>query len=223
MNELAKISNVHPLVKKNRQQQLAKLQPQLDEGLVKRQYWRTPTEARFSVLNDASFPTNASKYWQAVREQSTHYEELIRLSFGHRRNEIKIKRIKHKLRHLETDDQFGLMDLEVDLDECLFIRQSYELQAENRVKELQTWSDIMAELTEAEDFDTTNVDTHQAQSYLQTLENRRKTLSPGSSQPEIMNVLGPLNTLRRLLGLDELSLEETMKEIKDGRGERTSR
>ena len=156
MNELAKISKVHPLVKKNRQQQLAKLQPQLDEGLVKRQYWRTPTEARFSVLNDASFPTNASKYWQAVREQ-------------------------------------------------------------------QTWSDIMAELTEAEDFDTTNVDTHQAQSYLQTLENRRKTLSPGSSQPEIMNVLGPLNTLRRLLGLDELSLEETMKEIKDGRGERTSR
>ena len=61
MNELAKLENVHPLVKSDIQKQLAKLQPELDEGLVKRQYWRTPTGARFSVLNDASFPTNASK------------------------------------------------------------------------------------------------------------------------------------------------------------------
>ena len=48
------------------------------------------------------------------------------------------------------------------------------------------------------------------------------TLSPSSSQPEIMNVLGSLNTLRRLLSLDELPLEETMKELKNGRGETTS-
>tara|TARA_R100001594_G_scaffold41862_1_gene73744 strand:- start:955 stop:1614 length:660 start_codon:yes stop_codon:yes gene_type:complete len=219
MNEIAKLKNVHPLVKSDLQKQLAKLQPELDEGLVKRQYWRTPTEARFSVLNDASFPTNASKYWQCVREQAVHYTELIRLSFSHRRNEVKIKRIKHKLRHLETDDQFGLMDLEIDLDECLYVRESFKMQGENRVKELQIWSDIMKELTDAEDFDTENVDTHQAQSYLLTLDNRRKTLSPNSTQPEIMNVLGPLNTLRRLLGLDELSLEKTMKEIKNGTGE----
>ena len=219
MNEIAKLKNVHPLVKSDLQKQLAKLQPELDEGLVKRQYWRTPTEARFSVLNDASFPTNASKYWQCVREQAVHYTELIRLSFSHRRNEVKIKRIKHKLRHLETDDQFGLMDLEIDLDECLYVRESFKMQGENRVKELQIWSDIMKELTDAEEFDTENVDTHQAQSYLLTLDNRRKTLSPNSTQPEIMNVLGPLNTLRRLLGLDELSLEKTMKEIKNGTGE----
>ena len=219
MNEKAKLKNVHPLVKSDLQKQLAKLQPELDEGLVKRQYWRTPTEARFSVLNDASFPTNASKYWQCVREQAVHYTELIRLSFSHRRNEVKIKRIKHKLRHLETDDQFGLMDLEIDLDECLYVRESFKMQGENRVKELQIWSDIMKELTDAEEFDTENVDTHQAQSYLLTLDNRRKTLSPNSTQPEIMNVLGPLNTLRRLLGLDELSLEKTMKEIKNGTGE----
>ena len=69
-----------------------------------------------------------------------------------------------------------------------------------------------------EDFDTENVNTHQIESYLQILENRRITLSPSSSQPEIMNVLGQLNTLRRLLSLDELPLEETMKELKDGTG-----
>ena len=218
MNELAKLENVHPLVKSNVQKQLAKLQPQLDEGLVKRQYWRTPTEARFSVLNDASFPTNASKYWQCVREQAVHYTELIRLSFSHRRNEVKIKRLQHKIKHWEAANEFDLMDLEIDLDECMYVRESFKMQGDNRVKELQIWSDIMKELTDAEDFDTENVDTHQAQSYLLTLDNRRKTLSPSSTQPEIMNVLGPLNTLRRLLGLDELPLEETMKGIKDGSG-----
>ena len=34
MNELAKLENVHPLVKSDIQKQLAKLQPELDEGLV---------------------------------------------------------------------------------------------------------------------------------------------------------------------------------------------
>ena len=124
---------------------------------------------------------------------------------------------------MEADDEFALMELEVDLDECLFNKKEYQIQALDRVREIQMWSDIKKELTDAEDFDTENVNTHQIESYLQILENRRITLSPSSSQPEIMNVLGQLNTLRRLLSLDELPLEETMKELKDGRGETTSR
>ena len=115
------------------------------------------------------------------------------------------------------------MELEVDLDECLFNKKEYQIQALDRVREIQMWSDIKKELTDAEDFDTENVNTHQIESYLQILENRRITLSPASTQPEIMNVLGQLNTLRRLLSLDELPLEETMKELKNGRGETTSR
>ena len=34
------------------------------------QIWRTEPEMRYSVLDDVSYPTPASKYWQCVREQS---------------------------------------------------------------------------------------------------------------------------------------------------------
>ena len=211
------------LLPKKIHDQMTKLVAECNDSMAKKQMWRTDTEARFSVLNDAKHPTNASKYWQAVREQSVFAEQFTILSFNYRRNEIKIKKIKHQIEHLEADDEFALMELEVDLDECLFNKKEYQIQALDRVREIQMWSDIKKELTDAEDFDTENVNTHQIESYLQILENRRMTLSPSSSQPEIMNVLGSLNTLRRLLSLDELPLEETMKELKDGRGETTSR
>ena len=211
------------LLPKKIHDQMTKLVAECNDSMAKKQMWRTDTEARFSVLNDAKHPTNASKYWQAVREQSVFAEQFTILSFNYRRNEIKIKKIKHQIEHLEADDEFALMELEVDLDECLFNKKEYKRQALDRVREIQMWSDIKKELTDAEDFDTENVNTHQIESYLQILENRRITLSPASTQPEIMNVLGQLNTLRRLLSLDELPLEETMKELKDGRGETTSR
>ena len=211
------------LLPKKIHDQMTKLVAECNDSMAKKQMWRTDTEARFSVLNDAKHPTNASKYWQAVKEQSVFAEQFTLLSFNYRRNEIKIKKIKHQIEHMEADDEFALMELEVDLDECLFNKKEYQIQALDRVREIQMWSDIKKELTDAEDFDTENVNTHQIESYLQILENRRMTLSPSSSQPEIMNVLGSLNTLRRLLSLDELPLEETMKELKDGRGETTSR
>ena len=204
------------LLPKKIHDQMTKLVAECNDSMAKKQMWRTDTEARFSVLNDAKHPTNASKYWQAVKEQSVFAEQFTILSFNYRRNEIKIKKIKHQIEHMEADDEFALMELEVDLDECLFNKKEYKRQALDRVREIQMWSDIKKELTDAEDFDTENVNTHQVESYLQVLENRRMTLSPASTQPEIMNVLGQLNTLRRLLSLDELPLEETMKELKDG-------
>ena len=207
------------LLPKKIHDQMTKLVAECNDSIAKKQMWRTDTEARFSVLNDAKHPTNASKYWQAVKEQSVFAEQFTLLSFNYRRNEIKIKKIKHQIEHMEADDEFALMELEVDLDECLFNKKEYQIQALDRVREIQMWSDIKKELTDAEDFDTENVNTHQVESYLQILENRRMTLSPSSSQPEIMNVLGSLNTLRRLLSLDELSLEETMKGLKNGTGE----
>ena len=218
MTDLTKTHNINSLLPEKERKQMIELIIECKDSMDKKQLWRTDTEARFSVLNDAKHPTNASKYWQAVKEQSVFAEQFTILSFNYRRNEIKIKKIKHQIEHMEADDEFALMELEVDLDECLFNKKEYQIQALDRVREIQMWSDIKKELTDAEDFDTENVNTHQVQSYLQILENKRNTLSPASSQPEIMNVLGQLNTLRRLLSLDELPLEETMKELKDGTG-----
>ena len=43
---------------------------ELRDTWTKKQIFRTETEARISVLQDAKYPTKASKYWQYVREQN---------------------------------------------------------------------------------------------------------------------------------------------------------
>ena len=47
-------------------------------------------------------------------------------------------------------------------------------------------------------FDTKNVNTHQLESYHQIMKGKAKTLTPGSSQAEVFNVLGQLQTIERV-------------------------
>jgi len=67
---------------------------ELRDTWIKKQVFRTETEARFSVLQDNNHPTTAAKYWQCVKEQSVFLENLMILSFDYRRSEAKIKRRK---------------------------------------------------------------------------------------------------------------------------------
>ena len=56
-----------PLLDNNDYQQFLKYKEELKDTWIKKQVYRTETEMRVSVLNDAKFPTNAGKYWQCVR------------------------------------------------------------------------------------------------------------------------------------------------------------
>ena len=67
------------------------LKEELIDNSHKVQLYRTETEMRVAVLNDASFPTPASKYWQSVREMDVMHRELIKMSFEYRKNLIKLK------------------------------------------------------------------------------------------------------------------------------------
>ena len=75
-----------------------KMIPELRDTWGKKQMFRTETEMRFSVLSDNKYPNNASKYWQSVREQNTHFENLMNLSFDYRKNDVEIKNQKRKLK-----------------------------------------------------------------------------------------------------------------------------
>jgi hypothetical protein len=70
------------------------------------------------------------------------------------------------------------------------------------------WSQLKAEQVAADRFfDTTSPNTHQAHSLMLELENRRATLTPGSSHSEVFNVLGPLQTVRRLYEFQSRPIE----------------
>jgi hypothetical protein len=171
------------------------LKEEIKDTWHKKQVFRTETEMRMSVLQDAKYPTLASKYWQCVREQNVFFENLMSLSFDYRKNEVKIKRLQKKL--TEATDPLKVEMLEILLEEKLYGRANMELVAKDRMREIAQWSKLKTEYDDGS-FDTKNVNTHQAQSYKLIMQNKVKTLTPGSSQAEVFNVVGQLQTIERL-------------------------
>ena len=180
-----------------------KLIPELQDTWMKKQMFRTETEMRFSVLSDNKYPTRAAKYWQSVREQNTHFENLVHLSFDARKNEVEIKKLQREIR--EVNDPLDKEMKQVELEEKLYNKAQMELVAKHRMREVATWSKLKKEFHDGS-FDDKDVDTHQAHSYLLRLQEQKKTITPGTSQPEVFNVLGQLEALEKNIQEKKLSL-----------------
>jgi len=187
--------NLHNLLDPNDVSKFKELTGELRDTWTKKQVFRTETEMRFSVLNDLKYPTKASKYWQCVREQNVYLENLMTLSFEYRRNDAKAKQLEKKL-DKETDDYKREL-YKIDLDEKQFMRAGMELTAKDRMREIRLWSKIKKEVNDGS-FDTENVNTHQLDSYHKIMINKKDTLTSGSSQPEVFNVMGQLHSIERI-------------------------
>ena len=168
---------------------------ELRDTWTKKQVFRTETEMRMSVLQDAKYPTKASKYWQCVREQNVFLENLMSLSFDARRNEVKLKKLKQKIK-LEKDP-IKLELLQIDIDEKTYGVANMQLVARDRMREIKLWSTLKKEFDDGS-FDTKDVNRHQLDSYAIVMKNKAETLTQGSSQPEVFNVLGQLQTIERV-------------------------
>ena len=171
------------------------LTSELRDTWTKKQVFRTETEMRMSVLQDAKYPTKASKYWQCVREQNVFLENLMSLSFDARRNEVKLKKLKQKL---ETEkDPIKLELLQIDIDEKTYSVANMQLVARDRMREIKLWSTLKKEFDDGS-FNTKDVNRHQLDSYAIIMKNKAETLTSGSSQPEVFNVLGQLQSIERV-------------------------
>ena len=183
------------------------LTEELRDTWTKKQMFRTETEMQFSVLNDAKYPTKAAKYWQCVREQNVFLENLMTLSFDYRRAEVKIKRLQEKLD--KEEDPLKRELLQIDIDEKTYGKASMQLVARDRMREIKLWSKFKKKFDDGS-FDTKNVNTHQLNSYHLTMKNKAETLTTGSSQPEVFNVLGQLQSIERIK--KDIQIENKKKE-----------
>ncbi len=198
--------NIHALIEKeapslnnlldpNDVKEFKELTGELRDTWTKKQVFRTETEMRMSVLQDAKYPTKASKYWQCVREQNVFLENLMSLSFDARRNEVKLKRLQEKLK--TEEDPLKKELLQIDIDEKTYSVANMQLVARDRMREIKLWSTLKKEFDDGS-FDTQDVNRHQLESYHQIMKNKAETLTSGSSQPEVFNVLGQLQTIERV-------------------------
>ena len=182
---------------------------ELRDTWTKKQMFRTETEARFSVLQDNRYPTKAAKYWQCVREQSTYLDNLMTLSFDYRRNEAKIKWLEGKID--KEEDEYKATKYQIDLDECRFSKASMEKVAKHRMREIKMWSGLKKEFNDGS-FNDKDVNQHQLESYGLHYAQKAKTLNAYSSDTDIFNVMGQLQSLQRIKKSGELENNTERKE-----------
>ena len=188
-----------------------KLIPELQDTWMKKQMFRTETEMRFSVLSDNKYPTKAAKYWQSVREQNTHFENLVHLSFDARKNEVEIEKLQRDIK--KEKDPLDKKMKQIELEEKLYGKAQMELVAKHRMREVATWSKLKKEFDDG-NFDKKDVNSHQAHSYMLRLQHQKNTITPGTSQPEVFNVLGQIDTLERVIREKELAPPKEKKKLK---------
>ena len=175
---------------------LRRLNVELEDTWRKRQVFRTECEMVFSVLNDGAYPNKAGKYWQCVREQAMMLDNLTIVAFDYRRNEVALKR--HERRLAESIDELDREDAQIDIDECLFKRESIRQNANDRVREIETWSDLKTQLDDGT-FNTIDHNAEQIDTLYQQLIARRNSLTEHSSPDERRNVYGPLQTIEAFM------------------------
>ena len=199
--------NLHNLLSTKEVSDFKAMTEELRDTWTKKQVFRTETEARFSVLQDNRYPTKAAKYWQCVREQSTYLDNLMGLSFDYRRNDAKIKYLEKKIAN--EKDEYKLTKYEIDLDECRFGKASMEKTAKHRMREIGMWSGLKKEFNDGS-FNDQDVNQHQLESYGLHYAQKAKTLNNNSSDTDIFNVMGQLESLKRIRKSGEL--ENSYKE-----------
>ena len=182
---------------------------ELRDTWTKKQMFRTETEARFSVLQDNRYPTKAAKYWQCVREQSSYLDNLMHLSFDYRRNEAKIKWLEQKIK--KEEDEYKATKYQIDLDEARFGKASMEKVAKHRMREIKMWSKLKSEFNDGS-FNDKDVNQHQLESYTKMYSGKAKTITDGTSEAEVFNIIGQLKSLERIKASGELENKTEKKE-----------
>jgi hypothetical protein len=184
-------------------ERLQALVPELLHVVKTRTIFRTPTEARFSVLNDVKHPTPASKYHQAKLEQAVMLDNLIKLSFAFRRVSIDLSDARGRLKKAAGHQKARLL---VDVDELTYRLICMQKEAQERLRELEMWSEIKAAIEG--DFDRDNKDTDEllalARRYMLELPIARRSIADVGGA---VNVIAQAKTLMAECDRRNLTLE----------------
>ena len=109
---------------------------------------------------------------------------------------------------VETEtDEYKLECYKIDLDEKIYSKANMAAVAKDRMREINMWSKLKLEFNDGT-FNDKNVNDHQLETYHQVYLNKAKTLTSGSSQPEVFNVVGQLETIERVKKTGELKYEK---------------
>jgi len=202
--------NEFPALSDENVKKMEALRAEVENSFQKQQVYRTEAQMRYAVLNDNSFPTKAGKYWQCVREQASMYENLVWLSFEFRKDKIDLEKTTEL--YEKTSDKYEKQLLEIEIDKIKWRLENAKRVGNDRVREIEAWSKLKKELDDGS-FDTESVETHKLEDMYKSLVARAEVLTPHHGPSEILNVHGPLDTIKKNIDMTMLDAEHMKKSL----------
>ena len=108
-------------------------------------------------------------------------------------------------------DEYKLTKYQIDLDEAKFGKASMEKTAKHRMREIKMWSNLKVEFNDGS-FNDKDVNQHQLESYGMQYHEKAKSLNANSSEAEVFNIMGQLQSLQRIKKSGELENKTEKKE-----------
>lgn len=179
--------------------------------------WRSETDMKFSVLNDAKFPTLGHKYLQSQKEQDVHFRNLMYLACEYEEKQGELMVLNAELDELLLQEPTAKIKGEIKIKEAQIKMAEWNLQEMqkagfHRVREVTTWERIKQELMNAGDFDPNNKDEILKESYIRRwqmqLEEHEKSETPNGDRVAILK--GSLKAAGAY-GDTETSTEDTVE------------
>jgi len=174
-----------PLFNEEEKNELMLASENMQSAFFNSQIYRTETEARTSVLNNARFPTIASKFYQSLKEMNVHQGELVNLLYQYETKNEDINIIKADIMELEDEleglennekvKDYDLIKVKAQINKKYIQLKQYNFElknmkrvADDRKREILMWDKILNELKPKLEEDNIPMDDpnyHQALSY----------------------------------------------------------
>ena len=147
------------------------LQEELSDCFDKKQMFRTETEMEASVLS--KFQSVPAKFWQSVREQSSMFDNIVIQVCEAYEIEGQLDLLQIELSELKnTPKDYAnkkILTSQIKKKEITITRLKQSIHY--RIVEIKHWEQLKQKFLKAEKFDSTDVETHQKESYKQRWKN----------------------------------------------------
>lgn len=220
MNYLQSLKEIEKsdILSKDKAIQLSELSNNLEHRFNVAQRFRSRYEMENSVLGDVKFPTPDAKYWQSVREQMVHFENLVLLSYEYKKNLGNLEILKCEKEEIEIEIKLksslikksnqpkSALDLtirklsahlsikEAEIGQTEFSLICQEKIAQDRLREVLSWEDIMRKIIPDMKHGIDSYEEHQPESSYQRFYQEANMIqhAQGAGPADVRNILGQL-------------------------------
>lgn len=204
------------MLKTEEMQALQTVSESVSEGFTRRQRFRPRFLMETAVLNDMKFPTPDAKYWQCNVERDTHFRNLVNLSFDYREKIADVAILEEESKEL-SGPHLTKVQIQIERESAALVYMQKE--AQERVREIMNWSDIMEKLEPDLKYDPDDTEAHMPEAFAIRYGREMETMKLTHGQSDMagaMNIISVAKSITEHESVQKLLSDERQEQLTGG-------